>query len=90
MNEIESRILKLREIINEHNHNYYNLDKNLISDFDYDKLLNELINLESNIQNILMKTLPQIELVVVYQISSAPNLIFIKCTLLIIPIPMRN
>ena len=47
MNEIESRILKLREIINEHNHNYYNLDKNLISDFDYDKLLNELINLES-------------------------------------------
>ena len=47
MNEIESRILKLREIINEHNHNYYNLDKNLISDFDYDKLLNELKNLES-------------------------------------------
>ena len=47
MNEIESRILKLREIINEHNHNYYNLDKNLISNFDYDKLLNELINLES-------------------------------------------
>ena len=47
MNEIESRILELREIINEHNHSYYNLDKNLISDFDYDKLLNELINLES-------------------------------------------
>ena len=47
MNEIESRILELREIINEHNHNYYNLDKNLISDFDYDKLLDELINLES-------------------------------------------
>jgi len=47
MNEIESRILELRKIINEHNHNYYNLDKNLISDFDYDKLLNELINLES-------------------------------------------
>ncbi len=47
MNEIKSRILELREIINEHNHNYYNLDKNLISDFDYDNLLNELINLES-------------------------------------------
>ena len=46
MNKIESRILELREIINEHNHNYYNLDKNLISDFEYDKLLNELINLE--------------------------------------------
>ena len=47
MNEIESRILELREIINVYNHNYYNLDKNLISDFDYDKLINELINLES-------------------------------------------
>ena len=47
MNEIKSRILELREIINQHNHNYYNLDKNLISDFEYDKLLNELINLES-------------------------------------------
>tara|TARA_B100001027_G_scaffold46436_2_gene30329 strand:+ start:1154 stop:3148 length:1995 start_codon:yes stop_codon:yes gene_type:complete len=47
MNEIKSRIIKLREIINEHNHNYYNLDKNLISDFDYDRLLDELINLES-------------------------------------------
>ena len=47
MNKIKSRILELREIINQHNHNYYNLDKNLISDFEYDKLLNELINLES-------------------------------------------
>ena len=46
MNKIESRILELREIINEHNHNYYDLDKNLISDFEYDKLLNDLINLE--------------------------------------------
>ena len=47
MNEIKSRILELIQIINQHNHNYYNLDKNLISDFEYDKLLNELINLES-------------------------------------------
>ena len=47
MNEIKSRIFELREIINNHNHNYYDLDKNLISDFEYDKLLNELIKLES-------------------------------------------
>ncbi len=47
MNKIKSRILELRKIINKHNHNYYDLDKNLISDFEYDKLLDELINLES-------------------------------------------
>jgi len=47
MNEIESRIFELRKIINNHNHNYYDLDKNLISDFEYDKLLNELVKLES-------------------------------------------
>ena len=46
MKEIESRILKLRRLIIEHNHNYYNLDTNLISDFEYDKLLNELVDLE--------------------------------------------
>ena len=46
MKEIESRILKLRRLIIEHNHNYYNLDTNLISDFEYDKLLNELVELE--------------------------------------------
>ena len=47
MNEIKSRIFELREIINNHNHHYYDLDKNLISDFEYDKLLDELIKLES-------------------------------------------
>ncbi len=46
MKEIESRILELRRLIIEHNHNYYNLDTNLISDFEYDKLLNELVKLE--------------------------------------------
>jgi len=46
MEEIQSRILKLRSSIIEHNHNYYNLDNNLISDFEYDKLLDELIQLE--------------------------------------------
>jgi len=46
MKEIESRILELRRLIIEHNHNYYNLDTNLISDFEYDKLLNELVELE--------------------------------------------
>ena len=47
MSEIRSRILELRNLITEHNYNYYDLDKNLISDFEYDKLLNELIKLEN-------------------------------------------
>ncbi len=47
MSEIKSRILELRNLIIEHNRNYYDLDKNLISDFDYDELLSELIKLEN-------------------------------------------
>ena len=47
MSEVKSRILQLRNLIIEHNHNYYDLDKNLISDFDYDNLINELIKLEN-------------------------------------------
>ena len=46
MSAIKSRILELRNLIIEHNHNYYDLDKNLISDFEYDKMINELIELE--------------------------------------------
>ena len=46
MSTIKSRILELRNLIIEHNHNYYDLDKNLISDFEYDKMINELIKLE--------------------------------------------
>ena len=47
MSEVKSRILELRNLIIEHNHNYYDLDKNLISDFEYDNLINELIKLEN-------------------------------------------
>ena len=47
MREVKTRILQLRNLIIEHNHNYYDLDKNLISDFEYDNLINELIKLEN-------------------------------------------
>ena len=47
MKEIESRILELRRLISDHNHNYYILDTNLISDFEYDKLVEELAYLEN-------------------------------------------
>lgn len=49
MNKVqaERRIQELREIINHHNHLYYVLDNPKISDSEYDKLMRELIELES-------------------------------------------
>ena len=44
--EVENRIIFLREEINKCNHNYYVLDNSLVSDFEFDKLLEELIFLE--------------------------------------------
>ncbi|WP_162151110.1 NAD-dependent DNA ligase LigA [Haploplasma modicum] len=44
--DIKARIKELTSLINEANYNYHSLDKPTITDFEYDKLLNELINLE--------------------------------------------
>ena len=40
------RILFLRKELAKHNHSYYVLDKSIISDFEFDSLLSELISLE--------------------------------------------
>ena len=40
------RIIKLRKVIEEHNHNYYVRSLPTISDFEYDMLLKELERLE--------------------------------------------
>ncbi len=40
------RISKLREVLNRHNHQYYVLNQPLISDFEFDSLMRELIDLE--------------------------------------------
>jgi DNA ligase (NAD+) len=47
LSDTGARIKKLREVINEHNYRYYVLNKPVISDFEYDKLMRELIDLES-------------------------------------------
>src|SRR4030042_6924202 len=44
--EVKSRIEELRRKIEEHNYNYYILNKPVISDFEYDLLINELEALE--------------------------------------------
>jgi DNA ligase (NAD+) len=44
--KVEKRIKELRNLIDFHNENYYEKDAPLISDFEYDKLMQELIRLE--------------------------------------------
>jgi len=45
--DIQNTIQKLREEINQHNHNYYVLDTPTISDFEFDQKLNQLQELEN-------------------------------------------
>ena len=46
MNLIQQNIQKLRDDLHRHNHNYYVLDKPVISDFEFDSKLKELKILE--------------------------------------------
>ena len=48
MDKIKQKIQELRGLINQHNHYYYDLDKNIISDIEYDELLAELVRLEND------------------------------------------
>ena len=47
MNSPESRIKALRQRLDIHNHNYYVLSSPLISDFEFDQMMQELSNLEA-------------------------------------------
>lgn len=49
----KAKIEKLSKQIEEHNYNYYNVDKPTISDFEFDKLLEELIELEKQYPEFL-------------------------------------
>ena len=46
MNKEESRIVELREVLNKYNYEYYVLNQSSISDYQFDALMNELIELE--------------------------------------------
>ena len=48
MDNIKHKIQELRDLINQHNYYYYDLDKNIISDIEYDELLAELVRLEND------------------------------------------
>ncbi|HNQ12460.1 MAG TPA: NAD-dependent DNA ligase LigA [Bacteroidia bacterium] len=60
MNETQakSRIQTLRSAIEEHNYNYYTLSKSEISDYEFDLLLNELIELENKFPQYYSETSP--------------------------------
>ena len=54
--EIKARIDTLRREIEEHNYRYYVLNQPVISDFEYDVLLNELDNLEKKFPEFMPRT----------------------------------
>ena len=60
MNQEEARIriAELSKIIEQHNHNYYILAQPTISDYDFDMLLNELIELEKQYPELISADSP--------------------------------
>ncbi|MEG1441995.1 MAG: NAD-dependent DNA ligase LigA, partial [Oscillospiraceae bacterium] len=58
MDEIKDEIQNLIKTINEHNHSYYVLDKPVVSDFEYDKLMNRLITLETEHPELKVENSP--------------------------------
>lgn len=45
--DVQNRVESLRKELNEHNYNYYVMDNPTISDFEYDRMLRELEDLET-------------------------------------------
>lgn len=58
LQDARNRVNELTRLINQHNHQYYVLDQPVISDYDYDMLLQELITLERQFPELLDKHSP--------------------------------
>ena len=56
--EAKSRISELSKIIENHNYNYYILTQPTISDYDFDMLLNKLIDLEKQFPDLVLPDSP--------------------------------
>ncbi len=61
-NLIKNEIKKLREDIEYHNKLYYDEDKNIISDFEYDQKMNDLIKLEKKYPEFKSSSSPSIKI----------------------------
>ena len=58
MQELELKVKKLRDEINYHNNRYYNEDSPEIEDFEYDKLLRELEDIEREHPELITEDSP--------------------------------
>jgi DNA ligase (NAD+) len=56
--DAKRRVEELRKTINEHNHRYYVLNQPVITDFEFDLLLNELQTLEKNFPELVTPDSP--------------------------------
>ena len=56
--DAKRRIEELRQTINEHNHRYYVLNQPVITDFEFDLLLNELQTIEKNFPELVTPDSP--------------------------------
>ncbi len=56
--EAQQRLEELREIIRGHDYQYYVLDNPIISDFDYDRFMQELLALENNFPELVTADSP--------------------------------
>ena len=56
--EAKTRISELSKVIENHNYNYYILAQPTISDYDFDMLLNELIDLERQFPDLVLPDSP--------------------------------
>ncbi|WP_078551378.1 NAD-dependent DNA ligase LigA [Bacillus alkalicellulosilyticus] len=59
-NQAEQRIVKLRELLEEYGYHYYVLDQPLVSDAEYDQLLQELISLEGEFPELMSEDSPSV------------------------------
>ncbi|WP_101911037.1 NAD-dependent DNA ligase LigA [Marasmitruncus massiliensis] len=58
MKQAEKRAGELRRLIEKHNYSYYVLDNPSISDYEYDQLLHELIDLEAQYPQLALENSP--------------------------------
>lgn len=58
MKQAERRAGELRRLIEKHNYSYYVLDNPSISDYEYDQLLHELIDLEAQYPQLALENSP--------------------------------
>tara|TARA_R110002072_G_scaffold196017_4_gene353428 strand:- start:13326 stop:15335 length:2010 start_codon:yes stop_codon:yes gene_type:complete len=58
LKQASQRAETLRQTINKHNYQYYVLDDPLITDHEYDKLMQELIELETNFSSLITPDSP--------------------------------